>query len=276
MARTSVTFTGGGSGSRSKSYRSRRKSKHKKLMTKRSTITAAVKRALLNSTTSGLLGIEKKFHDVMWGGALQYNDPTSATYPATAFAEDNGTIRNLFNINRGSGPSERIGDKCTIVSLYCKGHVVFPGWNNVDIGGLFAGNIRNQHVFIALVQDKQTNGARFTVNDVYTKLVAQNTAGPLRNMANTSRFRVLKTWDYYRNLDALLQPAGGASDAPDIVKKFEWSMKVNIPLQYTNATTTGHIADLMDNSLHLIAFYDDNAWIAAPSLHYCLRARYTG
>lgn len=276
MVRTSVTFTGGGSKSRSKSNKARRASKRKKLGAKRSTITAAVKRALLNTTTSGLLGIELKYGDLHWTQPIVWNDPAVGGFPAAAYADP--TAQHLVAVSQGTGPQQRVGNKITLKSVYCSGTVLFPGWNNVDIGGLFAGNIRSQHVHIALVLDKQTNGVRPSVGSIYTRGgVANNLMGPLRNMANTARFRVLKTWDLYRDMQGLLQPAGGASDAPDVMKKWEWSMNLkDLVINFLPTATTGNIADIMDNALHIVAWYDDNGWQTAPTITYSMRFRFLG
>lgn len=272
MVRTSVTFTGGNSGSRSKSHKARKASKRKKLASKRGTIREAVRRELLNTTTSGLLGIEKKYVDINHAGAIMLNPVTSGGIPSLAYAEDNET---LCRISQGTGPTQRVGHKCTLLSVYCRGEVLFPGAAGIDLG---AGTyVRNQHVFLALVLDKQANGARPDASEIYTESLGGTfgSAGPLRNMANSARFRVLKQWDYYRNMEGLAQNAA-TCDLPEIRKKWEWSMKLNLPLTYLPSSTTGYMADLTDNALHLVAYYEDNGIQASPHIAYSMRFRFTG
>lgn len=277
MVRTSVTFTGGGSKSRSKSAKARRASKRKKLGAKRSTINQAVRRALLNPTTSGLLGMELKFFDIIYYNAsILRNDPLVGGFPASCYNEPSPE-QNLTGITQGTGPSQRVGNKVTLKSVYCRGSVVFQGWTNTDIGGYIT-NVRNQHIFLALVLDKQANGTRPSVGSIYTKNgFLGDGFGPLRNMANTARFRVLKTWDFYRNEEGILQDSAGTSDAPEVSKKWEWSMNLkDLQINFVPTTTTGNIADLTDNALHLVAFYEDNGYITAPTLNYAMRFRFVG
>ena len=108
-------------------------------------------------------------------------------------------------------------------------------------------------VFLALVLDKQTNGAQLNSEDVYHNQGADGVlaACPLRDMNRSTRFQVLKTWRMQfdqpnMSFDATNVEQGGAA------KYFECYVKLDQKVEFT--ASAGTVADISDNSLHMIGY----------------------
>lgn len=169
-------------------------------------------------------GGELKFFDT----ALSFNYDTTGEVPATG---------QLVLIPQGVTESTRVGRKCVIKSIQMRGFLTYSPGAAADA---FVG------VVMYLVQDTQCNGAAATVTDVLTSN-ALGTA--LRNIANSERFKILKSWRWVFNATA------GVSTAYDGQKKnFEYYKTCSIPLEFSS--TTGAITELRSNNLFLLAGSD--------------------
>jgi len=172
----------------------------------------------------GLGGRELKFFDT----AHSFLFDQTNEVPATG---------QLVLIPQGVTESTRIGRKATIRSINIKGTINL----NPSTQTLASGN-----AFLWLVLDKQCNGAAAAVTDVFTGSAA-GTA--LRNLANSSRFTILKKWVRQ------MSPQAGVSGAYNTqAKHFNWYKKCNIPIEYSS--TTGALTEIRSNNLFLIAGCD--------------------
>lgn len=208
-------------------------------------------------------GIELKYFDTSLGG-------TSVPAPGDSSAGefDPVTLLALNAVKQGDTEQDRDGRKITMKSIHVNGIILYAP----QINQTAADNIGE--VFIALVQDTQTNGAQLNSEDVYTNPSADPilAACPFRNLQFTKRFKVLKT-----KTIRMPQPTvafdgtnieQGAQDVP-----FKFNVNLN-DLQTTFSGTASLVSNIVDNSLHLVAFA--NRTELAPAIAYNARLRFVG
>lgn len=220
-------------------------------------------RQISNMRIGGFLGIELKYLNYA-RTALALTAPTDASGgeidPATALA--------LNAIAQGDGEQQRDGKQVNIKSCYITGVVDVPATVNQTT----AKSIPT--VFVALVLDKQTNGAQLSSELVFENPsgAATTAANPLRNMQYTSRFDVLDSVCVELEQPQVaydgtnLETAG--SRAP-----FKLSWTGDLMTQFTGTSAT--VSVIQDNSLHLIAFAGPDI-SAAPVISYNSRVRFVG
>lgn len=135
-------------------------------------------------------------------------------------------------VPQGVTENTRIGRKLHIKSIYIRGRFFNDpaATNQMSICTLI------------LVLDKQCNGAAATWADVFD---GTQTNQRMRNLANSERFQVIKTWDCILPLTAGVDGAYTSTGCP-----LEWYKKVNIPILFSN--TTGAITEICCNNLLLL------------------------
>jgi hypothetical protein len=222
----------------------------------------ARKGAPRSKATWALAGEELKFID--YGYAAAIPAPTDSTGgeadPATALA--------LNSIAQGDGPSDRDGRKVNVKSVYVTGNVVFSG--NADETDTPSAPV----IYIALVMDRQTNGAQLNSEDVFTNPAANalTAANPVRDLAFSKRFQVC---DVARldDFETIAFPDGASTGSVNCSSKaFSLSWSGNVVTNYVAATAV--VASIADVSFHVIAFASSVTF--APSLVYNSRVRFTG
>jgi len=166
-------------------------------------------------------GNEIKFFDT----SLSFLVDASGEVPATG---------QLCLIPQGVTESTRVGRKATIKSIQLRMNL-----RAVPAAGATYAN----STYLYVVLDKQANGAAAAVTDIFTT----NSLGEaMLNMANSSRFTILKKWVMDWN------PAAGATGAyNNAARHIEWFHKCNIPLEYSS--TTGALTELKSNNVFLVA-----------------------
>jgi len=220
-------------------------------------------RQVSNMRIGGFLGIELKYVNYA-RSALALTSPTDASGaevdPATALA--------LNAIAQGDGEQQRDGKQVNIKSCYVTGVIDVPS----AINQTTAKNIPS--IYVALVLDKQTNGAQLASELVFENPSAASTtaSNPLRNMQYTSRFDVLDSVCV-----ELEQPVvtfdGTNLESAGVRGHFKLSWTGDMMTQYTGTGAT--ISVIQDNSLHLIAFAGPDI-TAAPVISYNSRVRFVG
>jgi hypothetical protein len=202
-------------------------------------------RRTVNSRTAGLIGIEKKYYDV---ALAPVEVPGNVGWAGCEFNPLSGSIS---AISRGDGPTQRNGRKCTITSVYITGVMELAATTDISLSG----QLDSPSAMVCLVMDSQTNGVELSAEDVYTNPSSDNAlnCSPLRNMVHTTQFRVLDTAfvEFKPRMPAPHFDADLASYAHQIVK-FTLSAKLQMPVSFTTASTAD-IANVIDNSLHVIA-----------------------
>jgi len=165
-------------------------------------------------------GGEQKFFDT----SISFNFDSTGEVPATG---------QLNLIPQGVTESTRIGRKCVVKSISMKLTFYFPP-------GAGEGTARS---WLGLVLDKQANGAAAAITDIFTGTNASTT---FRNMANSTRFQILKFWNWNWNSTAGVTGAWGS-----LIKYLTFTKRCNIPLEFSS--TTGALTELKSNNIFLIA-----------------------
>jgi len=172
---------------------------------------------------------------------------------------DTGVVdTNVVVIPQGDGESERVGRKCTIRSIYFKG--------SATLESATATNLTDDFIRLMVIQDKQTNGAAFTVGNV---LVTANFLAH-KNLENEKRFRVLSDQMINLNTTVALDTGGGDAGGE---RNRTWIkyLRCNIPIEYDSSAATGAIATQRSNSIAVLAITQNSL----TNLQYVCRVRYT-
>lgn len=207
----------------------------------------AALRQIANATTAGFLGIEKKFYDSKLGDTaiLANTDLTGGEYDPSATSMISTPVQ-------GDGEQNRDGKRIVIDSLILKGHVVRPANETA------ADPHEAQKVFVAVVLDTHSNGAQMNSEDCFKSLAnsARMNCEPLKNLLSADRFRILKSQVFDVTPNTL---TGTITTGPyahyGVQREIDWYIpfKGGLPVNF-NAGTTADIANVVDNSLHIIAF----------------------
>lgn len=188
---------------------------------------------------------------------LKYFDVSSSASSVlaggtTASGEHDPTGGALNIMVRGSGPEERDGDSYVIKQIYVTGRVALSGAAAAGFTG-FAVNKKPPNVYIALVQDKFTGGAQLNSEDCFLAPVGALASSPLKNLKNTTKFKVLDKVEMgMENFPAV--NGGWLYGAKEF--KLSWRSKTGVKVQCNG--NAGTVADIVDNSFHIIAFADDD------------------
>ncbi len=214
-----------------------------------------------NKRTAGFLGIETKFFDTAASSALV--NPSDAAGGEV----DPTTLETLFAPTKGSGEENRDGKKAVMKSVFISGTVSTASQTNQTVPE------NPPLIFIALVLDKQSNAATLASEDVFTNKSGSSgrATAVMRNMLNSSRFRVLKTWRMTFPAPQLTWDGTNMEQA-GAIQHFQHYMKLNIPVLFK--ANAGSIADVVDNSLHVIGYASTTE--GAATLSYNARVTFVG
>lgn len=159
---------------------------------------------------------------------------------------DPGTLNTIFAPQTGDDYNLRNGRKVQVVQIKIRGLIGYA------IQADQAAADVTPFVRILLVQDRQTNAAQLNSEDV---IASSGTLG-FQNPAFFGRFKVLKD-KYYRVPQPMLVYDG--TNLEQTGTYFPWKMNIRFKVPVTvhfNSTNGGTIADIVDNSFHVIAFDD--------------------
>jgi len=230
--------------------------------------------ALRNLRTGGLLSIENKFLDC---GLTPTAVLASTTASTGEVQPDSGCTGCLSAPAQGDGSSQRDGKQIALNSIQVKGNVALTGQSSRAT----LGSDSVPTIFLALVLSSQTNGETINSEDVFTNISAEAAAAPMpfANMSNTSRFRVLKRMVIPASRYSALIAANNASATTIswIGVSCPFSMYVNlkgIKVNFTASSTTADVANVVDNSIHLVAFASSGTM--TPTLSGASRLRFIG
>ncbi len=200
-----------------------------------------------------------------------FKDGTALTAPATwAGTEvDPATILTFCDPVKGTGISNRIGRHIKIHAIKIRGQISCAAQLNQT-----ATDAASQ-VRLVLVLDQQTNAAQMQGEQVFEDpgtASPNNTIQTYMNLDNLGRFRVLKdkmlviqnpniAWD------------GTNMEQNGLVRMFKLNHKFAKPLDvHFNATDGGTVADIVDNSIHMLACASSIALV--PQILYEARVSY--
>lgn len=205
--------------------------------------------------------MERKFKDDKYESTIAQTIGGSEADP-----NDQSPAQKCLNgISQGDGEQNRDGRAYTILSIHIRGYVLF--------GAQIAATTAD-HVRLLLILDTQTNGAQFNAEDVLDNASGDNDLQTVafRNLEYTQRFRVLQDFTIRKPVQA--QSAGGNNtiNSTAATKPFVCNYKFKKGLKVLSTGTAGTVANIVDNSLHMIAISVNNT----NTLRYISRVRFVG
>lgn len=220
--------------------------------------------AAANARTAGFLGIETKFYDTTLA-----NTAVAAATDATGGEYDPSATSMISTPAQGDGEQNRDGKRIVIKNVQVKGVLSrVAGEDQVDPPV-------SEQVFVALVLDTQSNAAQMNSEDCFKNLSgnALGNATPLRNLLQSNRFRVLKHDIMCMDIPGVGVEGNNLHSWPAVSKAFDWFIPFKDPLIVNfNSGTTASIANVVDNSLHIIAYTMN----ATTTITYNARIRFQG
>jgi len=218
-------------------------------------------RSNANIRTGGFLGIELKYKDssLVSSALVAPTDCAGGEYdPATLLA--------LNSIAQGDGEQERDGKQVCVKSVFVSGVVDLPATPNLTAGALIP------NTYVALVLDKQTNGAQLNSEDVFTNpgASAVTASSPLRDLQYTSRFQVLDHVLIEPQMPSLSYD-GTNMERDGCRVPFKLSWQGDLITNYI--ATTAVVAAIQDHSLHIVAF---TSAATGSTISYNARVRFVG
>lgn len=174
----------------------------------------------------------------------------------------------LFAPKKTAALNGRIGRKVTVFSVKYRGQILVPP--QAAVGTADASAV----IRFLLLVDKQTNAAQYTASDVLQSTVGTTVINAFQAPNGFGRFMVLKDRVFgIGNLNMAGNPT-----TPDVVqggqvinfkftRKFPKGLVVNF-----NSTNGGTVADIIDNSFHILCGTSSIAY--APILSYYTRVGY--
>ncbi len=218
----------------------------------------------LSNRTADLLGLETKYYDsFLVAGAI------AASTDGSGGELDPSSGIMLNTITQGDGEKQRDGRKATMLSIHVKGTIEVPSQLNqvaLDTQGV---------VFLALVLDKQTNGAQLNSEDVFSNPSgdARTISEVMLNLSFRQRFDVLKTFR-----SPLVQPRvvydGTNLEQAGVHLPFEMYHGFGDGLATLYNGTTESVTNITDTSLHLVGFVSNSSLV--PTVTYNSRLRFRG
>jgi len=157
----------------------------------------------------------------------------------------------LFAPVVGNDIANREGRKVFVKKIRISGSISIT-----EVSGV--GTAQNpSNIRIIVYQDKQTNASNTNVAQLL--MLSGNATDAVHMFQNTAtlgRFKVLKDKHYILQNNAIANDTPGiALEIQGLKRNFKYNMKINQWVNY-NGTNGGTVADVVDNSWHLIALTD--------------------
>lgn len=222
-----------------------------------------------NLATLGFLGIERKFYDTSLGATslTAVTDCTGGEYDPTATSM-------ITTPTQGDGEQNRDGKQIACLYIEICGRIQNPSFED----GITPQQT-GQEVFVACVLDSQTNGAQMNSEDCFKNTAASallSVSGLQRNLLFGKRFRILKQKFFNMNVPTLSATGtAGQYSTNARSQTFRWFIPLNGLKINFNGGTTSSVANVIDNSIHVIAF-TNNTSLSACTISYNARLRFVG
>lgn len=219
----------------------------------------------VSRTRGGAVLGEMKYYDSFLSGYA-----ISASTNWTATEADPTTPLTLFVPTQGAGINQRIGKACKVYKMKIHG-MIYNAAQADQTTGKGPSLVR-----IILFQDYQTNASQAQGEQLMdaTLTGTANIVNSFQNIDNFGRFRVLK--DIRIRFDnPNLSYDGLNLEQQGIIKPFKFNINFRRPVEVRfNSTAGGTVADLVDNSWHILAV--TNGTGLAPTLSYQCRVCFKG
>lgn len=178
-----------------------------------------------------------------------YVDLASATYAL----DTTGSITLIATIAQGASVNQRIGKKCVLRSLQCRGNM----YGNAAVTAT--------DVAYMIVYDKRPTGSLPTIADVLVSVSPQS----MNNDNNASRFSILK------RVDEIIVGSAANQYTAKSAYGADWYLNLRgLPMTF-NAAGTGAIGDIDEGALYLITVGGSGAGTTAGTLGVTFRTRFT-
>lgn len=218
-------------------------------------------------TPGGQVVSERKYKDYRSAGFA-----VAVTNGSFAGAEADPNVGNplcLFAPTQGNDISEREGRNVYVYSIRIQGVI--------EVNGQVAQTATDQQqtVRMILCMDKQTNGAQMNSEDLITSSGGVPGTFQFQNTAHFGRFQILKDKTISLGPFPIAANGGGQLYQGGISKYFKLKYTFKTPIKVNfNATNGGTVADIVDNSFHLLAGRDNAD--TPVNLDYQVRVAFTG
>lgn len=173
----------------------------------------------------------------------------------------------LFAPKVSAALNGRIGRKVKMMKVRVSGLINVPiqaAQSAADLGCM---------IRICLVLDTQTNATQMTGAQLFndTTQGGNATVNSMQNPNNFGRFRILKEKRFVlTNANLAGSPTAGDLVQSGLIRNWKMSCKFKVPVPVNfNATNGGTVADIIDNSLHIIT--GTNSISYAPTISYYSR-----
>lgn len=195
-------------------------------------------------TGGALVQTERKYFDTFLSGGV-----IAQTTDWTGTELDPAALNCLFVPSEGSDIDNRVGRKVTVLKQTIRG-VIKMGASNAKTAAIDQGPVR-----LVWYVDTQTNGSQAQGEELMAAPGAATTelaSNCFQNTNNFGRFQVLKDVTYRARPDnVFFDGTDGAANAVYIPFKLKRNWTKGLVVRF-NATNGGSVADIIDNSMHLI------------------------
>jgi len=209
-------------------------------------------------------------------GEMKYFDCTlSSVQIAEATADWSGTeldptgLNCLFCPSEGAAINQRIGRKVNVHKIKIRGLIFHTTLSDQ------ADAVPNPTIRVILYKDCQTNASQSQGEEVMNSdgAIISTVQSNFQNPANFGRFQVLKDRIYQSRTITMGTDGANTNSiaAGDIPFKFSINYKVPVTVHF-NATNGGTVADVVDNSWHIIATKSGTPF--TTNMSYCCRVCY--
>lgn len=190
-----------------------------------------------------------------------------STWAASNLDPNTSAMLCLFAPTIGDDISSRTGRKIFVKSIRIRGAVTYAAQATQTLcdEGLY--------VRIVCFKDKQTNTGQATGDLVLSQGAASDAVFFAMSLANLGRFEILKEKIILVSEAPLVAGLTTAYVQPGGIRPFKMSIKLNDVVHY-NATNGGTVADVVDNSYHIIALCNNQS--LAPAISYKARTVFVG
>ncbi len=195
--------------------------------------------------------------------------PASSNWTTTEM--DPATLDTIFDPTQGNAISQRIGQKAQLHKLKIKGTVDVPARVNQSVAESAC------VVRLILFQDMQTNATQAQGEEL---MRSEGTSilniDSFQNFNEFGRFRVYK--DKVMTFNGANMSFDGTNiETAGLSKQFKFNLNFTrdpIPVRF-NATNGGTVADIVDNSWHILAISSQTTSMA-PTIAYSARCTFKG
>jgi len=218
-------------------------------------------------TRGGQVNSEMKYQDTVFGPstitALTTTWANTEVDPATTVSLGSAAVPtplNLCSPVTGAALDNRIGRQIEVRKIKIHGHF------NIAPQAAQAGADSGTKVRLVLVQDMQTNAGQMQGEDLFGPTTANGSMqiNAFQDPKNFGRFRVLKDKMFQvSDLNIAVTSANQVIQASKVIN-FKMNVNFKTPVRVRfNATNGGTVADVVDNSFHILcatvnAAYDVN------------------